>query len=106
MMSEAVEDWVSQKFVMGDVNAVWALECAHRRQLLTLGPWMNARCSSETSPSREHRLSETIVVLSILHFSDVRLESASIEVGRFGAPSREIFGGAHLDGVAGIWGSL
>ena len=37
--------------VMGDVNAVYTLECAHRRQLLAVAHWTNVRCCSVDCPS-------------------------------------------------------
>ena len=76
---------------------------------------MKARCSSENSLSPEPRLSQTLVVLSILHVSDVRVESASVEVGRFVRPCADVHQrgqvrehprGGHPDSVAVILGFL
>ena len=74
--------------VMGDVNAAYTLECAHRRQVLA------ARAVHERSllisglpfPAHEDDwrrvFIDDLVILSVLHFSDVHLASSPIEVQR------------------------
>ena len=72
---------------MGDVNAVYTLESAHRRQLLA------ARALNERSlfiTGRPFPRTKTIgdvyivdlVILSVLQFSDVHVDSSPIEVQR------------------------
>ena len=73
--------------VMGDVNAVYTLECAYRRQLLA------ARALSERSLlirgppfPRTKTIGDVYiddhVILSVLQFSNVHLDSSPIEVQR------------------------
>ena len=73
--------------VMGDVNAVYPLECAHRRQLLA------ARALNERSLlirglhfPRPKTIGDVyiddLVILSVLQFSDVHVDSSPNEVQR------------------------
>ena len=72
--------------VMGDDNAVYTLECVNRRQLL------GARAQNERSllitglPFLRTKTIDIyiddLVILSILHFSDVHVDSSPIEVQR------------------------
>ena len=61
------------EIVMGDVNAVYALEYAHRGHLPTAWVW-DERSLLSLSP--RHR--EDFVILSILHFWEVCVESPPI----------------------------
>ena len=108
--TDEIESWVSQDFletctsvepvtesdycqlgmiaiVMGVVNAMYTLECAHRRQLLA------ARALKEqsllirglpfprTKTIGDENLND-LVILSVLQFSDVHLHSSPMEVQR------------------------
>ena len=110
--------------VMGDVNAVYTLECAHRRQLLV------ARALHERSQlfrglpfPRTKTMGDVyindLVILSVLQFSNVHLLSSPIEVqradalydfqkptnaGMSGSTLSGEFWGGRLDGVSGTLG--
>ena len=72
---------------MGDVNAVHTLECAHRRQLLAARA-LNERSLliRELTSPRTKKIGDgymdDIVILSVLQFSDVHVDSSPIEVQR------------------------
>ena len=62
---------------MGDVNAIYRLECAHRRQLRAARglPFPRTKTIGDVSI-------DDLVILSVLHFSDVHVDSSPIEVQR------------------------
>ena len=67
--------------IMGDVNTVYTLECAHRRQLLAA----RARLTISPLPCTKTIggvYIDDFVILSVLLFSDVHVASSPIEVQR------------------------
>ena len=75
---------------MGDVSAVYTLECAHRRQLLAART-LNERSLLIRGPPfpRTRTIGDVyiddLVILTVLHFSDVHVDSSTSEVQRIGA---------------------
>ena len=63
--------------VMGDVNAVYTLECAHRRQLLAAHALNERSLLIRGLPSRTKTTGDVyidgLVILSVLQFSDVHV---------------------------------
>ena len=62
---------------MGDVDAIYRLECAHRRQLRAARglPFPRTKTIRDVSI-------DDLIILSVLHFSDVHVDSSPIEVQR------------------------
>ena len=73
--------------VMGDVNAVYTLECAHRRQLLAARALHERSLMIRGLPFPRTKTIgnvhiDDLVILSVLRFSNVHLVSSPIEVQR------------------------
>ena len=111
--------------VVGDVNAVFTLECAHRRQLLA-AQTLNERSLLirgllfPRTKTIGDVFIDDLVILSVLQFSDVHVDSSLIEVQRAdalydflqmatnasksGSTLAGEFWGGRLDGVSGTLG--
>ena len=94
--------------VTGDVNAVYTLECAHRRQVLAARALNKRPLLIRGLPfPRTNTIGDVyidgLVIPSVLQFSDVHIDSSPIKVQR-GSTLAEEFWRGHLDGVAGTLG--